>query len=137
MRVLVATIILYSSISHSPRSVILNNVNSKLRNCFYYSKRHDNGTPANTKTSLSIKTIFITGYITLEEFKDACDLLGEHLEYPQEQALNFCKAMDINKDGLVDLNEFLETFRLVDMEKNQASQEDADTDEEMERIPLD
>lgn len=33
-----------------------------------------------------------------------------------DQLIEICKVMDMNKDGLVDLNEFLETFRLVDQE---------------------
>lgn len=33
-----------------------------------------------------------------------------------DQLVEICKVMDMNKDGLVDLNEFLETFRLVDQE---------------------
>ena len=31
----------------------------------------------------------------------------------KDQLVDICKLMDINKDGLVDLNEFLETFRIV------------------------
>lgn len=34
----------------------------------------------------------------------------------EEQLSEICRMMDINKDGLVDLNEFLETFRMVDPE---------------------
>lgn len=32
----------------------------------------------------------------------------------QDQLEDICRLMDMNKDGLVDLNEFLETFRMVD-----------------------
>lgn len=59
-----------------------------------------------------------TGFISLEEFEEACSLLGEHLNSPQNEVMDMCKSMDINKDGLVDLNEFLETFRLVQKAKN-------------------
>jgi EF-hand domain pair len=58
-----------------------------------------------------------SGQISLEEFQDACELIRTHLvEHGTiEQLLDMCKMMDINKDGLVDLNEFLETFRLCQM----------------------
>lgn len=34
----------------------------------------------------------------------------------QEQLKDICRLMDLNKDGQVDLNEFLESFRMVDPE---------------------
>ncbi|CAD7081267.1 unnamed protein product [Hermetia illucens] len=77
------------------------------------------------KNKSSLETIFRildkdnSGYISLEEFSDACNLLRKHLPEhdTQEQLLEICKMMDINKDGLVDLNEFLETFRLCEQAK--------------------
>lgn len=60
------------------------------------------------------------GYITLDEFSEACSLLSKHIpdSVPQEQLLDICRSMDMNKDGQVDLNEFLETFRLVDIHRD-------------------
>lgn len=60
--------------------------------------------------------INFSGYITLEEFSEACQLLGKYMPNPmtQEQLVDICRLMDINKDGLVDLNEFLESFRLAE-----------------------
>ncbi|OWR46920.1 phosphatase-7 [Danaus plexippus plexippus] len=57
-----------------------------------------------------------SGFITLEEFSEACQLLGKYMPNPmtQEQLVDICRLMDINKDGLVDLNEFLESFRLAE-----------------------
>jgi hypothetical protein len=64
-----------------------------------------------------------SGQISLEEFEDACELLRTHLvEHGTiEQLMEMCKMMDINKDGLVDLNEFLETFRLCQMNAGRPS----------------
>lgn len=60
-----------------------------------------------------------SGFISLDEFAEACELLKKHLPEhdTKEQLLEMCKMMDINKDGLVDLNEFLETFRLCEQAK--------------------
>jgi len=56
-----------------------------------------------------------SGYISMEEFSDACDLLSTHLTspIPHQQMAEMAKCMDMNKDGKIDLNEFLETFRIV------------------------
>ncbi|KAM7355408.1 retinal degeneration C isoform 2-T4 [Cochliomyia hominivorax] len=62
-----------------------------------------------------------SGYISLNEFSDACELLEKHLPgtNTREQLLDMCRMMDLNKDGLVDLNEFLEAFRLCEQAKNE------------------
>lgn len=69
------------------------------------------------------------GYISLDEFAEACELLKKHLPEhdTKEQLLEMCKMMDINKDGLVDLNEFLETFRLCEQTKGNYGKPDLRT----------
>ncbi|CAH1776819.1 unnamed protein product [Owenia fusiformis] len=70
----------------------------------------------------SLETIFRiidkdnSGVITNDEFEEACSLLSKHigLQIPKEQARDLAKCIDINKDGQIDFNEFLEAFRLVD-----------------------
>lgn len=58
------------------------------------------------------------GYISLDELAEACNLIKEHMpcNMTEDQLQEICRMMDFNKDGLVDLNEFLETFRMVDPE---------------------
>ncbi|CAG9819498.1 unnamed protein product [Phaedon cochleariae] len=65
-----------------------------------------------------------SGYISLDEFSEACTLIKKHMPCPMttEQVEEICKLMDLNKDGLVDLNEFLESFRMVDPESRQKNQ---------------
>lgn len=54
-----------------------------------------------------------SGQISIDEFKEACHILAVYLpHYTMDQLLENCRMMDMNKDSLVDLNEFLEAFRL-------------------------
>lgn len=60
------------------------------------------------------------GQVSMEEFSEAIDLLAVHLPGAsnKEQFLHTCKLMDLNNDGQVDLNEFLEAFRIVDQQRS-------------------
>lgn len=64
----------------------------------------------------------------MDEFAEACDLLQKHLPEhdTKEELMEMCKMMDINKDSLVDLNEFLETFRLCEQERGNSFKNAAD-----------
>ena len=52
----------------------------------------------------------------MEEFEEACSILSQHTKsaIPKEQVLNMAHNIDLNKDGHIDFNEFLEAFRIVD-----------------------
>ena len=52
----------------------------------------------------------------MDEFEDACTILSEHTKtvIPKEHVLGMARNMDLNKDGQIDFNEFLEAFRIVD-----------------------
>ncbi|XP_030372419.1 serine/threonine-protein phosphatase rdgC isoform X4 [Scaptodrosophila lebanonensis] len=67
-----------------------------------------------------------SGEITLDEFETAIDLLVAHMPgvYSKEEMLEKCRMMDLNGDGKVDLNEFLEAFRLSDLHRKQQQEED-------------
>lgn len=74
--------------------------------------------------SMFVCHLIIAGYISLDEFSEACNLIKKHMpcEMTHEQLEEICRLMDLNKDGQVDLNEFLESFRMVDPESRKKNQ---------------
>lgn len=56
----------------------------------------------------------------MDEFADACAFLGEQLgkPIPPGTIQDLAHSIDMNKDGFIDLNEFLEAFRIVNGNRN-------------------
>ncbi|XP_042197165.1 serine/threonine-protein phosphatase with EF-hands 2 [Callorhinchus milii] len=57
-----------------------------------------------------------SGLISFEEFQQTWKLLSSHLkvEVSDKGISDLARSIDFNKDGNIDINEFLEAFRLVD-----------------------
>ncbi|XP_040915368.1 serine/threonine-protein phosphatase with EF-hands 2-like [Toxotes jaculatrix] len=75
------------------------------------------------KNHSNLETIFRiidtdhSGLISFEEFRQTWRLLSSHLktEISDEAITNLAQSIDFNKDGSIDINEFMEAFRLVDL----------------------
>lgn len=61
-------------------------------------------------------SFLLTGLISLEEFRQTWKLLSSHLkmEISDEAISDLAISIDFNKDGSIDINEFMEAFRLVE-----------------------
>lgn len=60
--------------------------------------------------------VLFLGQISLDEFRDCCRLIQQHdpASTLTDQSIDeMAHTMDLNKDGFINLNEFLEAFRLV------------------------
>uniref|UniRef100_A0A3P9J4S3 Serine/threonine-protein phosphatase with EF-hands n=1 Tax=Oryzias latipes TaxID=8090 RepID=A0A3P9J4S3_ORYLA len=75
------------------------------------------------KNHSNLETIFRiidtdhSGLISLEEFRQTWKLLSSHLkmEISDKAIADLAHSIDFNKDGSIDINEFMEAFRLVDL----------------------
>uniref|UniRef100_A0A8D0D2D5 Serine/threonine-protein phosphatase with EF-hands n=1 Tax=Sander lucioperca TaxID=283035 RepID=A0A8D0D2D5_SANLU len=79
------------------------------------------------KNHSNLETIFRiidtdhSGLISFEEFRQTWKLLSSHLqtEISDKAIADLAQSIDFNKDGVIDINEFMEAFRLVDISKRQ------------------
>ncbi|XP_035247761.1 serine/threonine-protein phosphatase with EF-hands 2-like isoform X2 [Anguilla anguilla] len=71
---------------------------------------------SNLETIFRIIDTDHSGLISLEEFHQTWKLLSTHLniEISNEAIADLVASIDFNKDGSIDINEFMEAFRLVD-----------------------
>uniref|UniRef100_A0A3P9N606 Serine/threonine-protein phosphatase with EF-hands n=1 Tax=Poecilia reticulata TaxID=8081 RepID=A0A3P9N606_POERE len=75
------------------------------------------------KNHSNLETIFRiidtdhSGLISFEEFRQTWKLLSSHLkmEISDKVITDLAQSMDFNKDGSIDINEFMEAFRLADL----------------------
>ncbi|CAF4787772.1 unnamed protein product [Rotaria socialis] len=58
-----------------------------------------------------------SGVISMQEFTDVCVFLGNHngSKFDEKQMTDLAKSIDLDKNGVIDFNEFLEAFRIVDI----------------------
>jgi serine/threonine-protein phosphatase with EF-hand domain len=74
-----------------------------------------------TRTVIATQNCLIcyVGYLTLDEFEEACTVVSHHTEvnFPPNYAHDLANSMDLDKDGRICFNEFLECFRIVDNEE--------------------
>ncbi|KAJ1204888.1 hypothetical protein NDU88_000323 [Pleurodeles waltl] len=75
---------------------------------------------ANLETIFRIIDSDNSGLISFDEFRHTWKLLSSHLniEISDIAISNLARSIDFNKDGNIDINEFLEAFRLADKPHN-------------------
>ncbi|XP_029300831.1 serine/threonine-protein phosphatase with EF-hands 2 [Cottoperca gobio] len=72
---------------------------------------------ANLETIFRIIDTDHSGLISFKEFHQTWELLSSHLktEISAKAITDLAQSIDFNKDGSIDINEFMEAFRLVDI----------------------
>jgi serine/threonine-protein phosphatase with EF-hand domain len=53
----------------------------------------------------------------MQEFTDVCGFLDHHNQsaFDEKQIMDLATSIDLDKNGVIDFNEFLEAFRMVDI----------------------
>lgn len=68
-------------------------------------------------SSAFLLSLYCQGLISLEEFRQTWKLLSSHLkmDISDKAIADLASSIDFNKDGSIDINEFMEAFRLADL----------------------
>lgn len=71
-------------------------------------------------------TLCLAGLISFEEFHQTWKLLSSHLkvEISDKAVTDLAQSIDFNKDGSIDINEFMEAFRLVHLSAHSQEPQD-------------
>ncbi|TGZ60000.1 hypothetical protein CRM22_008783 [Opisthorchis felineus] len=67
-----------------------------------------------------------SGHISLAEFQAACLRLPNRAHIDEKSISDMARSIDLNKDGQIDFNEFLEAFRLAELEVGKQEQDSED-----------
>lgn len=81
-----------------------------------------------------------SGCISMQEFEDALTILIRQLDISikENDITDIAQSLDINKDGFIDFNEFLEAFRIVDSygkDKTQSISKRSSQEEDVSSLP--
>jgi serine/threonine-protein phosphatase with EF-hand domain len=60
----------------------------------------------------------------MQEFTEVCTFLGNHngSKLDEKQIMDLASSIDLDKNGVIDFNEFLEAFRMVDIDDRSSNQ---------------
>nr|XP_001100042.2 serine/threonine-protein phosphatase with EF-hands 2 [Macaca mulatta] len=85
------------------------NIQSSLLETLYRNR-------SNLETIFRIIDSDHSGFISLDEFRQTWKLLSSHMniDITDDCICDLARSIDFNKDGHIDINEFLEAFRLVE-----------------------
>ncbi|XP_024609862.1 serine/threonine-protein phosphatase with EF-hands 2-like [Neophocaena asiaeorientalis asiaeorientalis] len=92
-----------------PQNHLQENIQSSLLEALYRNR-------SNLETIFRIIDSDHSGFISLDEFRQTWKLFSSHMniDVTDDCICDLARSIDFNKDGHIDINEFLEAFRLVE-----------------------